>query len=70
MKTFKVLADSTSDLEKKFRDEYDIDYFRMTFTIDDTEYDADLDWTKLSPLDYYKMMRNGKRSITSFSTRE
>ena len=38
MKTFKVLADSTSDLEKKFRDEYDIDYFRMTFTIDDTEY--------------------------------
>lgn len=70
MKTFKVLADSTSDLEKKFRDEYDIDYFRMTFTIDDTEYDADLDWTKLSPLDYYKMMRSGKRSITSFSTRE
>ena len=70
MKKFQVIADSTSDLEKKFRDEYEIDYFKMNFTISDTEYSADLDWTELSPLEYYTMMRNGKRSITSFSTTE
>ena len=65
MKKFQVITDSTSDLEKKFRDEFDIDYFKMIFTIEDEDYEADLDWTRLSPDDYYMLMRNGKRSITS-----
>ena len=45
MKKFQVITDSTSDLEKKFRDEYDIEYLKMVFTIDNKDYDADLDWT-------------------------
>ena len=65
MKTFQVITDSTSDLIKKDRDQYGIDYFKMIFTIEDTDYEADLDWTKLSPDEYYTLMRNGKRSITS-----
>ena len=70
MKKFQVITDSTSDLEKKFRDEYEIDYFQMSFSIDNVEYKANLDWEKMSPLEYYTMMRNGKRSITSFPSQE
>ena len=49
MKKFQVITDSTSDLEKKFRDEYDIEYLKMVFTIDNKDYDADLDWTDITP---------------------
>ena len=65
MKKFQVITDSTSDLTKQSREQYDVDYFKMIFTIDDKDYDADLDWAALSPDEYYQMMRNGKRSITS-----
>ena len=65
MKKFQVLTDSTSDIEKKFRDALEIDYIPMGFTIAGKEYPADLDWTELSPDDYYNLMRNGNRSVTS-----
>ena len=64
MKKFQVITDSTSDLEKKYRDEYDIEYLKMVFTIDNKEYDADLDWTDITPEKYYGLMRKGNRSIT------
>ena len=44
MKTFQVITDSTSDVQLKFRDELDIDYLKMVFTIDEKNYDADLEW--------------------------
>ena len=64
MKQFQIFTDSTSDLEKKYREELEVDYLKMVFTINDKEHDADLDWTKIKPEDYYGLMRNGKRSIT------
>ncbi|MBP5343108.1 DegV family protein [bacterium] len=70
MKKFQVITDSTSDLELSFREKFDIDYYKMTFNIDDTEYEADLDWGKISPDEYYKLMRNGKRSTTSLIKQE
>jgi len=70
MKKFQVIADSTSDLEKKFRDEYDIDYCKMIFTMDNNDYEADLDWPVIKPDEYYQSMRNGKRSTTSIPNRE
>lgn len=64
MKTFQVLLDSTSDVEKKFRDELELDYCRMSFTLDDDNYIADLDWSEITPHDFYEAMIEGKRSIT------
>ncbi len=64
MKQFQVLTDSTADVEKKFRDKYDLDYIKMIFTIDGKDYDADLDWSNIAPNEYYEMMRSGKRSVT------
>lgn len=64
MKQFQIFTDSTSDLEKKYREELEVDYLKMVFTINDKEHDADLDWTEIKPEDYYGLMRNGKRSIT------
>lgn len=64
MKKFQVLTDSTSDVEKKYRDEYDFDYLKMVFRLKDREYDADVDWNEISAHDYYDSMRNGNRFIT------
>ncbi|MCR5647242.1 MAG: DegV family protein [Acholeplasmatales bacterium] len=64
MKTFQVITDSTSDVEAKFREEYDLDYLKMVFTIEGKTYDADLDWKDLSPKAYFDSMRKGNRSVT------
>lgn len=64
MKKFQIFTDSTSDLEKKFRDELDVDYIKMVFTLNDKEYAADLDWSEIKPEEYYGLMRTGKRSVT------
>lgn len=64
MKKFIVLTDSTSDISKKDRELYNIDYLKMTFTINEKEYDADLDWKDITPEEYYGLMRKGYRSIT------
>lgn len=64
MKKFQIFTDSTSDLEKKFRDELDVDYIKMVFTINEKEYAADLDWSEIKPENYYGLMRTGKRSVT------
>jgi len=61
---FKVFTDSTSDVEKKFRDELDLGYLKMVFTIDGKDYDADLEWPEISFKDYYDKMRKGSRAIT------
>lgn len=68
MRKFQVLTDSTSDVEKKYRDEFKLDYARMLFTQDGVEYEADLDWGKISPKTYYEAMRQGSRSFTGLVT--
>ena len=70
MKQFQVLTDSTSDLVKTEREAFGIDYVSMSFVIKDKEYEASLDWEELSPSQYYGLMREGNRSITSMITEE
>lgn len=67
MKKFQVLTDSTADVEKKYREEYDFDYMKNSFHFvdEDKEYDADLDWTEISSKDYYDKIRKGSLSKTS-----
>ena len=64
MKKVQVFTDSTSDLEKEYRDEAGLDYIKMVFTINGRNYDADLEWPEISPKDYYEMMRKGDRAVT------
>ncbi|MBQ7643144.1 MAG: DegV family protein [Clostridia bacterium] len=61
---FKVLTDSTSDMEKSFRERSGVDYLKMVFTQKGRDYAADLDWGEISGRDYYEAMRKGARAIT------
>lgn len=65
MKDFVVLADSTCDLSKELREQYGIDYVAMNYIIDDTEYEASLDWQFHSFKDFYNLMRSGTRVFTT-----
>lgn len=60
----KIFTDSTSDMEKEYRDAYGIDYLHMVFTLCGKDYPADLDWKDISPKEFYDSMRSGNRSVT------
>lgn len=70
MKNFVIIADSTADLCAELRKKYDIDYVRMNYVIDGEEYPASLDWENHSSQEFYNLMRNGKRIMTTQVTRE
>ena len=38
---FKVFTDTASGLSKELREKYQIEYFRMGFSVNDKEYKAD-----------------------------
>ena len=68
MKKFQVLADSTCDVEKVYRDEVELDYVKMVFTQSGNNYEADLDWGQIDAHSYYEEMRKGNRSVTGLAT--
>ena len=65
MNDFVIMADSTADLDKNLRDRYEIDYVRMNYIVDGTEYTASLDWENHGSSEFYNMMRNGTRVLTT-----
>ncbi len=65
MSQFVIFGDSTCDLTKEIREKFDIDYVAMGFSVDDTEYEASLDWEFHSAKTHYNLMRGGKRVFTS-----
>ena len=65
MKDFVIFGDSTCDLDLATRQEFDVDYIPMGYTVDDQDYIASLDWESHPVKDYYDLMRNGKRVFTS-----
>lgn len=64
MKKYAIIADSTSDLSTDLLREYDIDYARMGYVVDEQEHPAALEWDEVSPSEYYNMMRAGKKIRT------
>lgn len=70
MSEFVIITDSTADLYKELREKYNIDYVKMNYVIDGVEYTASLDWENHSVSDFYNMMRNGKRIMTTQVPRE
>ncbi|MCR5349198.1 MAG: DegV family protein [Bacilli bacterium] len=66
MPKFKIFIDSTGDLPKELRDEYDIDYCPMVVTVDEKEVVASLDYDQGYSLKaFYDVMRQGRRIFTS-----
>lgn len=66
MAQFKIFIDSTGDLPKDLRDEYDIDYCPMIVTVDEKEIVASLDYDQGYTLkQFYDVMREGRRIFTS-----
>ena len=75
MSKFAIIGDSTCDLTHEMRKERNIDYARMMVSWTDKdkkphEIYASLDWEVLSPKQYYDLMRDGIRLITSQVTEQ
>jgi len=75
MNKFVIFTDSTSDLTTEDRKNHNIEYVRMMVNWTDKEKNfhetyADLDWTEMSPTEYYNLMRNGAVIKTSQVTEE
>lgn len=64
-KSFVILTDSTSDLNKSIREQYGIEYVKMNYVIDGKEYPASLDWESHSWKEYYDLLRGGKHITTT-----
>ena len=65
MRKYVIITDSCCDLEKELREKYDIDYIPMKLAYDGKTTNADLDWQDISMQEFYAMMREGTRFITS-----
>ena len=50
---FQIFVDSSSDLSKELRKQYDIDYFRMGIVIKGEPKNADMDWEEYNPEQLY-----------------
>lgn len=70
MKDFVIFADSTSDLSKELREQYDIRYVPMQYIVDNVEYTASLDWEDHDPKAFYDLMRKGARVFTTQINRD
>lgn len=74
MNKFAIIGDSTCDLTTEMRKTRNIDYCRMLVSWNDNgktrEIYASLDWDVLSPKQYFDLMREGKRFITSQVTEQ
>ncbi|MCR5585070.1 MAG: DegV family protein [Lachnospiraceae bacterium] len=65
MNKVKIITDSCSDLSRDLRDKYDIDYAKMYTEYEGKETAASLDWDIYTPQELYKIMRDGKRVLTT-----
>lgn len=65
MKKFAIVTDTACDLEKEFRDKYDIKVLPMHLIIDGQDILADLDWKPYSAKEYYDLLRAGKKITTA-----
>lgn len=65
MSEYIILTDSTSDLSRELRQEYNIEYVPMHYIVNEKEYVASLDWESHDPKAFYDLMRKGSRVYTT-----
>lgn len=68
MNKWVIVTDSCSDLSKEYREKYGIDYAKMSYSFDGRQIEADLDWSEISAPEFYDIIRNGTRIISSQAT--
>lgn len=60
MKKIKLLTDTCSDINKEFRNEFDVDYFMHKIVVNGEEYPASLDWDRgLTYKEYFESLKKG-----------
>ncbi len=64
MKEFAILLDSTCDLSLENLEEFKLDYCKMSISLGDKVYAADLGWPELTPQKFYEIMKSGVRPYT------
>lgn len=65
MAKIRIFTDTNSDLGKDLREKYDIEYFKMCNVIDGEEVAADLDWPRFTPKEFYDILREGKKRVST-----
>ncbi|MBR2903698.1 MAG: DegV family protein [Clostridia bacterium] len=65
MRKYIIMSDTCSDLSKKVREQYDLEYVPMRYIYDDNDVEASLDWEPLSAKEFYDVMRKGTRIRTA-----
>ena len=65
MRKYIIITDSCSDLSKEYREKYDIKYLPNTYSYDGKTFEANLDWNEKDAKEFYDIMRNGTRILTS-----
>lgn len=75
MNKFVIFSDSTCDLTTKQRKDHGIEFVRMLVNWTDKdkvfhETYADLDWSEITPTEYYNLMRDGSIIMTSQVTEQ
>ena len=69
--SFQIFTDTSSGLDKKLREQYKIEYFRMGLIVNDKQYLGDLDFVDFSRDEMYDWVRNPDITIrTSLVTFE
>ena len=64
-KDYAIVGDSTCDLTSELRKKYSIEYVKMNYVVEGSEYPASLDWESHTAQEFYGLMRNGKRVTTT-----
>ena len=66
MKNYVIYSDTSCDMEKKYREQWGVEYAKVHIHYDETDYLADLDWEiHGSAKGYYDVIRSGKRIFSS-----
>ena len=65
MRDYVIFTDSACDLEKSFRDKYNLHCVRQRYILNGEDYEADMDWQQRSPKEFYDIIRQGTRITTA-----
>ena len=65
MKKYVIVTDTGCDLEKEWREKFDVEYVPMRYSFKGKDYEADLDWKQISAHQFYHYMEEGERFITA-----
>ena len=61
----RIFTDTNADMGRDLRERYGVEYFKMCNVIDGEVVPADSDWSKFTPHEFYDMLREGKKKVTT-----